>query len=138
MLPALHFLSFRILTGHSVATHFAISRRRKGVPIPKRWETDFARIQILKQHKSVQLIAFFRDFSHGSCMNFVLKVTDIFETSSKANGHYLRIVDAKFALPRGEADLAKGFVCLDTPEYPAERDDITIGFHDENRKTLLN
>ena len=69
-------------------------------------------------------------------MNFVLKVTDVFEMSSKANEHFLRIVDAKFALPKSETDPTRGFVCLDTPEYPSEHDDITIGFKDESRKSL--
>lgn len=65
-------------------------------------------------------------------MNFVLKVTDVFEASSKSNEHLLRIVDAKFALPKAETDPSKDFVCLSTPEYPSEHDDIVIGFENEN------
>ncbi|KAL9127535.1 MAG: hypothetical protein Q9217_003603 [Psora testacea] len=118
----------------SVATHFAISRRRKGVPLYKHWEADFARIQILRQDKTIQLLAFFKDFSHGACMNFVLKVTDVFETSTKSGQYLLRIVDAKFALPKRSDDPTREFVCLDMPEYPSEHDDITIGFHDENER----
>ena len=116
----------------SVATLFAISRRRKGVPIYKQWEADFARLQIVRRDRSTQLIAFFKDFSHGACMNFVLKVTDVFETTSKSGEHVLRIVDAKFTLPKRNEDPTREFVCLDMPEYPSEHDDITIGFADEH------
>ena len=64
-------------------------------------------------------------------MNFVVKVTDVLEVLSKGGEHFLRIVDAKFALPKSEEDPTKEFVCLDMPEYPSEHDDIMIGFHDE-------
>ena len=78
-------------------------------------------------------------------------------SSSRGSGkHAIRFVDAKFALPRrataggpgagkdssrGEGDgegrdgtvgLAEAeFVCLDAPEYPAEHDDIFVGFDTE-------
>ena len=65
------------------------------------------------------------------CMNFVLKATDVFEASNKPNGHFVRIVDAKFALPKSDTDFSNGFICIDTPDYPGEHDDITIGFRDE-------
>jgi hypothetical protein len=113
---------------NSVATSFAISRRRMVVPIYKKWEASSARLQILRQDRVVQLVAFFQDFSHGDCMNFHLKGTDVFESFSKSGKHCIRIVDAKFALPKGEGVNAKGFVCLDMPEYPGEHDDITITF----------
>ena len=131
---ALYYLNFPlsvILMLYRIATHFAIARRRRAVPIHKQWNTDFARIQILRQNKNVQLVAFFRDFIHGLCMNFVLKATDVFEVSTKSNVHFLRIADAKFALPKSKTDFSSGFICVDTPEYPGEHDDITLGFNDE-------
>ena len=101
------------------------------VPIYKRWEAGPTRLQIVRQGKTVQLVAFFKDFAHGCCMNFVLKVTDVFETFSRSGAFYLRISDAKFALPKGEADPSKEFVSLDIPEYPGEHDDVTIEFDTE-------
>lgn len=98
------------------------------VPIYKRWEVNFARLQIVKQNTVVQLVGFFRDFTHGSCMNFSLKSTDVFESLARSGIYYIRIVDAKFALPKTGEDENKDFVCLDMPEYPGEHDDITIGF----------
>lgn len=125
-----------MLTGFHVlydgmASTFSISRGRF-----KRWETSTPRLQIIKQDKTVQLVAFFKDFSHGACMNFVLKVTDFFDTFARSGVFFLRIVDAKFALPKGESDLARDFVCLDMPEYPGEHDDIIIGFDNEDGKHL--
>ena len=102
----------------------------------KRWEASTPRLQIVKQDKTVQLVAFFKDFSHGACMNFVLKVTDFFETFTRSGAYFLRLVDAKFSLPKGELDPVRDFVCLDMPEYPGEHDDIIIGFDDEQGKRL--
>lgn len=121
-----------MLTGFHVvydglASTFSISRGR----MHKRWEASTPRLQIIKQDKNVQLVAFFKDFIHGACMNFVLKVTDFFETFARSGVSFLRIVDAKFALPKPESDPGRAFVCLDMPEYPAEHDDIIIGFDDE-------
>lgn len=113
------------------ATSFSISRRRMVVPIYKRWEVNSARLQIIKQNKVVQLVGFFKDFAHGSCMNFTLKSTDVFESLARSGIYYVRIVDAKFALPKTGEDTNKDFVCLDMPEYPGEHDDITIGFEVE-------
>ena len=96
----------------------------------KQWEASFARMQILKQERNVQLVVFFKDFDHGSCMNFALKSTDVFERSDKPNEHTLRIVDAKFALPKGSDDPSQDFLCLNNPAYPGEHDDICIGFND--------
>lgn len=107
---------------------FSISRRRMVVPIYKRWEVNCARLQIIKQNTVVQLVGFFRDFAHGSCMNFVLKSTDVFESLARSGIYYIRIVDAKFALPKTGEDANNDFICLDMPEYPGEHDDITIGF----------
>ncbi|KAL8719132.1 MAG: hypothetical protein Q9225_003821 [Loekoesia sp. 1 TL-2023] len=120
-------------TGFSVlfdgfAKTFAISRRRMVVPIHKRWEASITRLQVVRHHKMFQLVAFFQNFSHGSCMNFVLKSTDVFESFSRSGISYLCIVDAKFALPKQETDPDHQFVSLGMPEYPGEHDDITIGF----------
>ena len=107
------------------------------VPIYKKWEATSVRLQVLQQDKVVQLAAFFKDFHHGSCMNFVLKMTDVFETSSKSGSFLLRIADAKFALPKEEKDPARNFLCLDVPDYPSEHDDITIGFDNEEGMSSL-
>lgn len=125
-----------MLTGFHVvydglASTFSISRRRY-----KRWEASAPRLQIVKQDKTLQLVAFFKDFSHGACMNFVLKVTDAFETFARSGAFFLRIVDAKFVLPKGESDPERDFICLDMPEYPSEHDDIMIGFDNEQGKHL--
>ena len=121
---------FKVLfDGHT--TNFAISRRRKGLPLHKQWEASSARLQVISQDKVFQLVVFFKDFSHGACMNFVLKATDVFEIFSKSDIFFLRLVDAKFAMPKGEEEQTRDFVCLDLPEYPGEHDDITIGFDNE-------
>ena len=101
------------------------------VPLYKRWEASRTRLQVVKQNTTVQLVAFFKNFAHGSCMSLCLKGTDVFETFSRSGTFYLRIVDAKFALPKGQEDRSKGFVSLDTPEYPGEHDDVTIEFETE-------
>ena len=134
-LPDLHgfqsmVTGFKVLfDGHT--TSFAISRRRKGLPLHKQWEANLARLQVINQDKVFQLVVFLKDFSHGACMNFVLKATDVFEIFSKSAMFFLRLADAKFAMPKGEEDQTRDFVCLDMPEYPGEHDDITIGFDDE-------
>ena len=125
------------VTGFSVlfdglASIFAISRRRMVIPSHKKWEATSARLQIVKHDKSFQLIGFFGDFNYGTCINFVLKLTDVFEIFSKTGLSFLRIVDAKFPLPKNPDDESRDFVCLDTPEYPSEHDDITIGFDNEH------
>lgn len=62
----------------------------------------------------------------------LLKTTDVFETSNKSGMFQLRIVDAKFALPKShDGDENDDFICLDIPEYASEHDDITITFDDE-------
>ena len=126
-----------LVTGFSVdydgfARTFAISRRRSVVPIHKRWEASVTRLQIVRRDKTRQLVALFNEFSHGSCMNFALKSTDMFESFNRSGIAYLTIVDAKFPLPKGERDSHHKYVCLDMPEYPSEHDDITIGFDNGN------
>lgn len=106
------------------------------VPIYKKWEANLARIQIVRQEKIIQLIAFFGDFQHGTCMNFVLKGTDHIESFGRSGKFGVRIVDAKFALPKKDEDPGSDFVCLDMPEYPIEHDDITITFDKELGKSF--
>ncbi|EAW20898.1 uncharacterized protein NFIA_114300 [Aspergillus fischeri NRRL 181] len=114
-----------------LASSFMISRRRMVVPIYKKWEASLARIQIVQQEKVVQLVAFLADFNHGRCMNFVLKGTDTLESFGRSGKFWVRLVDAKFALPKTEDDPASDFVCLDMLDYPSEHDDITIAFDSE-------
>lgn len=108
------------------AKSFAISRRRMVVPIYKRWEASATRLQVVRREKTVQLVAFFREFSHGSCMNFVLKSTDVFQSFSRSGTPYICMVDAKFALPKEQSDPDHAFVGLDMPDYPAEHD---VSYH---------
>lgn len=107
------------------------------VPIYKKWECNNARVQILNQDKVVQLAAFFVDFSHGKCMSFVLKGTDTVETFTRGGKSGVRILDAKFSLPKPPEEEDAGFATLDMPEYPSEHDDITILFDGEASKSLL-
>ncbi|KAJ5807650.1 Cys/Met metabolism pyridoxal phosphate-dependent enzyme [Penicillium robsamsonii] len=114
-----------------MATSFTISRRRSMVPIYKKWEASLARVQIVRQEKVVQMLVFFGDFQHGTCMNFVLKGTDIMESFGRSGKFGIRMVDAKFALPKKDDNPASNFVCLDMPEYPIEHDDLTVTFDTE-------
>lgn len=139
---------FRVLFD-GIASAFAISRRRMVVPIHKKWEAGATRIQVVQQHDGVtQLLAFFEAFTHGECMSFALKGTDVFEAFGKAGKAGIKFDDAKFPLPRslGEGLAAGGggggaqeaadaaFVCLDMPELPGEHDDISITFESESGK----
>lgn len=69
-------------------------------------------------------------------MNFALKSTDIFESSHRPGKFAIKIVDAKFALPKSLDDETADFVCLDMPDYPAEHDDIMITFDAEKGQTV--
>ncbi|KAH8905166.1 hypothetical protein BR93DRAFT_768976 [Coniochaeta sp. PMI_546] len=137
------------LTGFTVvfdgiASTFAIARRRMVVPIHKKWEAGATRIQVVQQDKVVQLLAFFDDFSHGKCMSFTLKGTDVFESFGKGSKSGVKFDDAKFPLPRvvaGENTIQEtadtAFVCLDLPELPGEHDDISITFENEADRDRL-
>ncbi|KAL8701962.1 MAG: hypothetical protein Q9201_004638 [Fulgogasparrea decipioides] len=130
-----------LITGFTVlfdsfAKTFAIARKRMVVPIHKHWEASVTRLQIVRHEQTIQLLVFFKDFRHGSCMNFVLKSTDVFESFSRSGISYVCFVDAKFALPKSQADSNHDYVCLDLPEYPGEHDDITIGFETEHGKHM--
>jgi hypothetical protein len=129
-----------------VASAFAISRRRMVVPIHKKWEAGATRIQVVQQDGVAQLLAFFEDFSHGQCMGFHLKGTDVFESFGRSGKAGLKIDDAKFPLPRVLAPDGDGaqqaadaaFLCLDLPELPGEHDDISILFDSEAGKCLFH
>ncbi|KAJ3479536.1 hypothetical protein NLG97_g8295 [Lecanicillium saksenae] len=137
----LHEFQFAV-TGYEVifdamATTFAIARRRMVVPIHKKWEAGLTRIQVVRQEdKQVQLLAFFENWQHGHCMNFLLKGTDVYESFQRSGKAGIKFVDAKFPLPRvpeekdGDFD-DMAFVCLDLPDLPGEHDDISIVFEKE-------
>ncbi|WEW59010.1 hypothetical protein PRK78_004478 [Emydomyces testavorans] len=121
------------------AFHSAVSSK----PLVRKY--NFASIQDLHtfQHaitgfteKIFQLVVFFSDFSHGKCMNFVLKSTDTFESCQRSGKYGIKLVDAKFALPKANDDGSGDFVCLDIPEYPGEHDDITIWFDSESGESF--
>ncbi|PMB69378.1 hypothetical protein BM221_004018 [Beauveria bassiana] len=138
----LHEFQFAV-TGYEVifdamATTFAITRRRMVVPIHKKWEAGLTRIQVVRQEdKQVQLLAFFENWQHGHCMNFVLKGTDVYESFQRSGKAGIKFVDAKFPLPRlpedkdEEIDDDMAFVCLDLPDLPGEHDDVSIVFEKE-------
>ena len=102
------------------------------VPIYKKLEAHLARVQVIRDGTIVQLLIFLEDFSLGRCMNFVLRGTDVFESSSRSGKYYIRFVDAKFAMPKSSKEVDWDFLCLDAPEYPAEHDDIVVGFDTES------
>lgn len=146
-LKDLHDFQFA-MTGYEVifdalAVTFAISRRRMVVPIHKKWEAGYTRIQVVRQEdRQLQLLAFFEDFHHGHCMNFVLKGTDIYESFTRSGKSGIKFVDAKFPLPRLPADKDgdyddMAFVCLDLPDLPGEHDDISIMFEKEADREAL-
>ena len=128
------------VTFDGLAISFNISRRRMVVPIYKKWDAMTTRLQVVQRNTHIQLLAFFEHFSHGECMNFELKSTDVFESSGKPGKWSIRIVDAKFALPKGHGEdlpaVENRFICLDSPEYPGEHDDITIVFEHEKGMSL--
>lgn len=108
------------------------------VPVHKKWEANMARILIVQRERVVLMVVFFADFAHGKCMNFQLKGQDSYESFSKSGKHYVRLVDAKFALPRVEGTEAVEFLCLDIPEYPSEHDDINLAFDKEEGRQKLS
>jgi hypothetical protein len=135
-----------------LARDFTISRRRPVTALSKhkRLEAGATRVQVVSHDndKVVQLLAFFDDtFTYAEAIGFVLKGMDVFERydgkHSGGKGKFgVRLVDAKFALPKLEKtkggqrpeDLERPYICLDMPEFPGENDDIWIGFDDEDGK----
>lgn len=91
-------------------------------------------------------------------MSFQIKSHDIFEKVDKGGKYWAKLVDAKFPLPCGgegeqsksvepgddDTDAARqrtmrnaqanGSVCVDSPEWPSECDDIMVGFGNEAGK----
>lgn len=138
------------LTGYNVlfdgiASSLNITRRRMVVPVHKKWESGTARIQVVQhmQDNTIQLLAFFEDWSHGQCMGFVLKGTDVFESTGRMGKAAVKIVEAKFPLPKvpredgSDRSNDMAFVCLDMPDYAGEHDDISIVFEDESERDKL-
>ena len=123
-------------TFDGLAAGFSISRRRMVVPLHKRLESSLTRLQVLTQGRITQLLAFFKDLPLGSCMCFILKSTDKYESFSRSGRFHVRFVDAKFALPRSMDEANHDFISLDTPEYATEHDDIFIAFNTEEGKLV--
>jgi len=113
------------------ASSFSISRRRMVVPIHKHLEANNLRLQVVRHDKSTQLVAVFQNFALGRCMNFALKGTDVFEWFNRSGKFYVRLVDAKFSMPKSEYQENSAFICLDIVECSSEHDDIAIGFETE-------
>ena len=95
------------ITGFSVkydgvAAAFAISRRRMVVPIYKQWTASPVRLQVVQQENNCVLVAFFEEFSHSDSMAFQMKSMDVFEKADKGGKFGVKLVDAKFHLPRKE------------------------------------
>lgn len=128
-----------------LARDFTISRRRPVTALSKhkKLDTGLSRIQVVSHDndKIVQLLAFFDSSTPwASSLGFVLKGVDVFERYDTKGKVGVRLVDAKFTLPRMEkpkkgdppADEGRLFVSLDMPDYPAENDDIWISFDDHD------
>lgn len=153
-LADLHAFQFAV-TGFRVkydglARDFTISRRRPVTALSKhkKLDTNLTRVQVVSHDndKMIQLLAFFEAGTPwASSLGFVLKGVDVFERYDAKGKVGVRLVDAKFTLPRMEKpkkgdppqDEGRLFVCLDMPEYPAENDDIWIGFDDNEGKFAL-
>lgn len=81
------------------------------------------------------------DFIHADALCFQIKSSDNFEAGkgdSKGKKWTVKMVDAKFSLPRrekGEIDpeqkIRRRFVNLEGLEYAEEHDDITVSFDTE-------
>ena len=136
----LHSFQYAVTGNHvlfdNIATTFAISRRRMVVPIYKQWTSSNVRIQIVQHNNIIQLLAFFVDFAHAEAMAIRLQPMDVFQ---KEKPYAVRIVDAKFPLPRDGAHLPEdAYVALEAGAYPGEHDDIVIGFDaEEIRESFL-
>jgi hypothetical protein len=146
-LDDLHTFQFAV-TGFKVkydflARDFTVSRRRPVTALSKhkRLDAGLTRIQVVSHDndKIVQLLVFFEDgCTWAETLGFVLKGVDVFERYDGKGKVGVRLVDAKFSLPKMEKskgtirpeDIERGYVCLDMPEYPGENDDIWIGFDD--------
>ena len=149
-----HLARIQILTtGPSPSTprHDALA---PNVSLPSTHSNATANPSSTAHHQGAQLVSFLEDFPLGRCMNFALRETDACESFSRSGKHFVRFVDAKFALPgattgsngvrdgeAGDGSSANGgrhaaaagneFVCLDMLEYATEHDDIFVGFDSE-------
>ncbi|TKA25412.1 hypothetical protein B0A50_06279 [Salinomyces thailandicus] len=147
-LPDLHAFETAI-TGFSVrydgvASSFGISRRMMVVPIYHKWQASNVRLQVVQQGNVMQVLAFMEDFSHADALCFQIKSTDTFEIikgDSKGKKWAVKMVDAKFSLPKqdkGETDpeerVRRQFVNLEGLDYAEEHDDITVGFENEQER----
>jgi hypothetical protein len=150
-LEDLHKFTFAITGYHTkydgLARDFTISRRRAVTALSKhkKVETGLSRIMVVSHDndKIVQLLAFFDDGNGwAESLGLVLKGVDVFERYDIKGKVGVRLVDAKFTIPkiekpaRGdpwrEEEIAKNWICLDMPEVPGENDDIWIGFDDSD------
>lgn len=136
--PDLHIFQ-RAITGFTVcfdgiASTFGISRRRMVVPIYKKWEAADVRVQILAKDGVVQICAFMQDFKPADALCFRVKSTDVFEAFGGKKSFGVKIVDAKFTLPKEEEreEPKRLFVNLEGLEYAEEHDDISVGFERED------
>jgi len=127
------------------ASSFTVGRRRPVAVLSKHktLEATTTRLQIVTRNnpRVIQLLAFFDDFPPCEALNFQLKGMDIFERheSKSGKGKYgVKFVDAKFSLPRLEKDEKLGlewkFVSLDSPEVPADDEDLVVAFDDERER----
>lgn len=147
----------RAVTSHEVlfdglASHFTITRHRMVISIQKKVEATATRIQVLSHGNHTQLMASFEGFAHADAMIFQIKSSDTFEKvkGDKGSKHSVKLVEAKFTLPKerpdepeGESPLAgaidwptrRKFVNTEGLEYAEEHDDITISFDHEQGKS---
>lgn len=144
-LPDLHNFQAAI-TGFTVlydgvAASFGISRRMMVVPIHHKWQAANVRLQLVQAGNVTRVLAFMEDFIHADALCFQIKSSDNFEAGkgdSKGKKWTVKMVDAKFSLPRrekGEIDpeqkIRRRFVNLEGLEYAEEHDDITVSFDTE-------
>ncbi|KAI6876673.1 hypothetical protein KC338_g297 [Hortaea werneckii] len=124
-----------------VAASFGISRRMMVVPIHHKWQAANVRLQLVQAGNVTRVLAFMEDFTHADALCFQVKSSDNFEAGkgdSKGKKWTVKMVDAKFSLPRrekGEVDpeqkIRRRFVNLEGLEYAEEHDDITVSFDTE-------
>ncbi|RMZ14656.1 hypothetical protein D0862_01964 [Hortaea werneckii] len=147
-LPDLHNFQAAI-TGFTVlydgvASSFGISRRMMVVPIHHKWQAANVRLQLVQAGNVTRVLAFMEDFIHADALCFQIKSSDNFEAGkgdSKGKKWTVKMVDAKFSLPRrekGEIDpeqrIRRRFVNLEGLEYAEEHDDITVSFETEQER----
>ncbi|OTA15094.1 hypothetical protein BTJ68_15564 [Hortaea werneckii EXF-2000] len=147
-LPDLHNFQAAV-TGFTVlydgvAASFGISRRMMVVPIHHKWQAANVRLQLVQAGNVTRVLAFMEDFTHADALCFQIKSSDNFEAGkgdSKGKKWTVKMVDAKFSLPRrekGEVDpeqkIRRRFVNLEGLEYAEEHDDITVSFDTEQER----